>query len=1541
MGARATWRTCALGALALVAPPVPAQDDRPGFVGRQIENALSGPGREVRVRGFAGALSGRATMDEMTFADAEGVWLTLTDAVLDWNRAALLRGRLSVRDLTAAEIVLARPPLPAPPERGLPAPPPAAARGFALPELPVAVTIGAIDAARIRLGAPVLGEAAEFRLTGSLSLEGGTGAVDLDLVRLDGPADLIGLAAGFDNATRVLALDLTLREEPGGLVGNLANLPGAPSLALDVDGTGPLEDYTARIDLATDGAPRLAGSVTLRGVGADGAEGLRFAADLGGDITPVLAPDLRGFFGPDIRLVADGLRGADGALALERFDLATRSLTLAGTAALDAGGVPRAFDVTGRLADPDGAPVRLPAGTEITLDGATLAASFDAAVSPDWTLDLAAQDLATEAARVETLRLSGGGTISAGGGSGGGSGAGEGVTAVLDYAAEGLALADAALAQALGARVGGRADLAWGSGAPLAIRALTLGGADYGLQAAGTVAVAERQVEVEGRAALRADDLARFSGLAGRDLAGRAAVALAGSATPIAGAFDLTLDLAGDDLSAGEATLDRFLEGPVRLALAARRDGSGTRLDRLSLDSAAVTAQVSGRAVPGASALDLSARLADAGLLRPDLAGAISVAGTAREAEADLWDVDLDIAAPHEAALRLAGRAGVAPATAPRTDVTLSLAVPDLAPLVPGQSGAVSVEGTARGTADALYDVALDVAGPQGLTATVAGAVGLGADLARSDVTFDARLPDLAAFVPRVPGPVRLTGSAAGAEGGSLRVGLDATAPEGVTARVDGTLLAGWGDLRLALAVPEVAAFAPGIPGAVALRGTATERDDGLWDVALEGGLPFGATARVTGAAGAADSDLAFAARLPDLGALSPALTGALDARGSARQLPARAWEVAADLAGPDRATAALRALLAADRDAGGTEATARLDVPRLAALAPALPGALRADISAAARPGGTWALDVDATGPYAATLAASGTLGGGATDATATLRLPDLAPLAPGIAGGLALDASARQAPGAPVDVTLDARLPYAATARVTGQVAPGATALRLAADLPSITPLVPALEGGLRLEGTAQEGPAGWAVDLASTGPGAGPTVAAARARGTLAPDFATADLALTGSAPLALANALIAPTRLEGRLDLDLALRGAPALEALSGTLATSGARVEIAAIGQALEAIDLTATLAGAQATLAGSARAPGGGGLTVAGPISLAPPLPADLAITLDALALEDPGLYSTTLGGEVTVSGPLAGGATIAGRIDVGRTELRIPDGGGGFGGQLPPIEHAGESASVRQTRERAGLVREAQRLAAAQADPRSGGFGLDLTILAPNQVFLRGRGLDAELGGGFRVGGTTRAPAPVGGIEVVRGRLDVLGRRLELERDGRVTLGGDLRPFLDLVATSATRDLTVLIGITGPIDNPAFRFTSAPPLPEDEVLAQFFFGKGLASLSAFEAAQLAASVAQLTGRGGGGLLGGLREGLGVDDLNLVTDDDGNAGLQVGQYLTDNIYTDVTTSTSGMTELNINIDLSDSVTVRGSADNAGESALGLFFQRDY
>ncbi|RDC75272.1 hypothetical protein DLJ49_00515 [Rhodovulum sp. 12E13] len=1518
-------RLVALLALIWIAAagPAAAQDESPGFLGRQIENALSGPGRDVRVTGFEGALSGRATLERLTFADSEGVWLTIEDAVLDWTRSALLRGRLSVAELSADAITLARPPIPGPPGEGEPREAPsAAASGFSLPELPVAVNIQNLAVERLTLGAPVLGEQAVFTAEGALRLEDGEGSANLALVRQGGTDDRIALAASFSNESRVLALDLEVREGEGGLIGTLAGLPGAPALALDVEGTGPLDDYTAEIDLATNGETRVAGTVTLRGTDAGG---LRFSADVGGDVTPLVAPSYTEFFGPDVQLSLDGMRGEDGALDIDTLSLRARSLALDGALALSAGGVPESFSLTGRLADPENGPVRLPVAAPLTIGAADLAARYDAAEGERWTLDLEARDVTAEAADIGALTLAGGGTISGGPGD-------LRVTAALDYAASGLDLADEALAEALGARIGGEARIAWAADAPLSVERFTLGGSDYGLTVQGDATTAERTLSLDGAAALTADDLSRFAALAGRPLEGAAELRVEGQGDVLGGTFDLALDVAGEGLAIGQEVADRFLEGPVTISAAARRDLEGTSLERFSLDSTGLSASAAGRVGGADGTLTFDATLADLGLIRDDLEGPLDVTGEATESAPGLWTGAVDIAGAYGLEGRIAGEVGVGDA-AGESAVTLDVALPDIAPLVPALQGGVAVTGSAEEARGGLWQVDLEIDAPAGARVAVEGLIG-GEE---TDVDLRVEVPDVAAFAPGVPGAAVLQGNAAAYAPGGFAVTFDAQLPYGATADIAGRVGASRSAVTYALRVPDLSAISPALSGPATAEGRVVQQPSGQIAVTADASGPYDATADIRALVGTAADGARTRAeatiRLPDTGALAPQLSGPLVAEVAAAQREDGGWAVDLDADGPYGASLAAEARLAET-----TEVRARLSVPDVQPIVPALSGGLTATVAATRQGDGPWQLDLAGDGPYGATFAAEAQAGAGPLSADLQARLPNVAPLVPRFSGAVALDASIQQPEaGAPLQVTADAALPYGASAEVTGQVGQGAGRLRFALGVPNIAPLARGLSGSLRVTGTATERPEGWALDVQTAGPGA----AAASVIGVLAPGGATS-LRAQGTAPLGLVNGILAPQRLDGDLRFDLAFDGTPSLQNLSGTLSTSGARLSIPAANLAFQNIDLTADIASGRLRLNGQATSPEGGSLSVSGPIDLGARFPADLTLTLNGLTLTDPSLYSTTLNGQVSVSGPLTGGGgAIAGRIDVGETELRIPSGGVGFGANIPRVTHVGEAAAVRQTRVRAGLVNERRDERIAEGRPGNV-FSLDLAINAPNRIFVRGRGLDAELGGAFTVGGTTRNPAPVGGIEVIRGRLDILGRRLELAEDGRMTLGGDLVPFLDLAATSDdAEDFTIIIRIEGPVNEPTFAFESQPPLPGDEVLARFFFGKGLANLSALEAAQLAASVARLTGRGGNGLLGGLRESLGVSDLDLVTDDEGDAALQIGTYLSENIYTDVTTSTGGETELNINIDITDDVTVQGSADNEGETSIGIFYQRDY
>ena len=133
----------------------------------------------------------------------------------------------------------------------------------------------------------------------------------------------------------------------------------------------------------------------------------------------------------------------------------------------------------------------------------------------------------------------------------------------------------------------------------------------------------------------------------------------------------------------------------------------------------------------------------------------------------------------------------------------------------------------------------------------------------------------------------------------------------------------------------------------------------------------------------------------------------------------------------------------------------------------------------------------------------------------------------------------------------------------------------------------------------------------------------------------------------------------------------------------------------------------------------------------------------------------------------------------------------------------------------------------------------------------------------------------------------------------------------------------------------------PVVTFTSSPPLPEEEVLSNLLFGRGIQNLSVLQAAQLANAVATLAGRGGVGIVGRLRQGFGLDDLDVQTGAEGGATVRAGKYLSENVYTGLEVDDQGQSQINLNLDLTDSVTVRARTGSSGDTGLGIFFERDY
>ncbi|MDW3222067.1 MAG: translocation/assembly module TamB domain-containing protein [Paracoccaceae bacterium] len=812
-----------------------AQDDEDdgGFLTRTIQDLLSGAGREVKITGFAGALSSEASFERMTIADDEGIWLTLEDVKLNWSRLALLRGQLEVNNLSAASLDLPR----LPEAEETVEVPSAEAAPFALPDLPVSVNIDVFEVTRIDLGEPIVGTAAALGVKASIQLNDEGAFIDLTAQRVDDADGNYVVKGSFAREGSEINVDIALDEAPGGIAGHTMNLPGKPSIDLTVAGTGPLDDFTADIGLATDGMQRVAGQVTLNALPSE-VEGAqpdrRIRANLGGDITALVAPQSRDFFGTKVALNVDALLGADGAVDVSDFALDAKAVQLAGKVKLNSDQWPTFIDVDGTIAQADGQPVLLPGSdVETTVQSIELSVDYDAQSGDVFAGAFDITQFAREGIRFENTLLALDGTLQGDLGSVGR------FLGDLDLTTRGLALDDPEAAEALGQEFRGKANIDYVEDEPIRITGLELVGADYGLSGDVIIQGLDGGIPTDIDLSVQAAELARFAGLAGQSLAGAAQLDVAGSITPLSSIFDLKIGGTTRDLKLDIPQADAVMAGVTALTLQARRDETGTFVQDLDLKNDALDITGDIKLQTNASDVKVLARLNDVALVLPQYTGPLSLDAKATQ-DAIGWAVDVVANAPYDSSFSVKGVA-----TGPETDVQFDLSVPEVQPLVEAINGPLDANGRVW-LSDAGYNVDVDAAGPFQSEVSVAG-LATGPDAA---VAFLAAMPDIGVFVPKLAGPLSIEGDAA-RDGADWQIDTAATGPAGTEASVkgrvgeDGTLDLGIiGAVPLGLSDPFLAPrslqgqaqfdlTAKGAPGLDAISGTisstgATFADPGL-----------------------------------------------------------------------------------------------------------------------------------------------------------------------------------------------------------------------------------------------------------------------------------------------------------------------------------------------------------------------------------------------------------------------------------------------------------------------------------------------------------------------------------------------------------------------------------------------------------------------------------------------------------------------------------------------------------------------------------------
>ncbi len=1504
-------------------------EDRSYFVGL-LENKLSTPDRQIRITGIQGALSSNATIGSITVADREGVWLRITNARIVWTRSALLLGRLNIDTLAADSIEVSRRPLPAEgiqPE----------STGFALPDLPVSITLNQLQVPRVSFGQGVFGLESVLSLTGRINLADGALDSALDITRVDGPGGQLRLAATYSNSTGVLGLDLALNEPANGVLANLLGIEGRPPVALALQGNGPVSALDLTLALDTNNSRAVSGTVQIR----QNAEGYGFSADVGGDVARLTPPLYRDFFGPQTKLTAKGAVRNGGGFALESLALDGAALDVNARLVTAADGFVEQLGLFAKLGTDNGQPVILPVpGGATTLRNATVKLSFGETGEENWKGDIDVDALSTGTFSAAKVAIDLGGLAQ---------NLNQPGARRVSFSAKGAATGVEALRADIAKALGDRLDLDiegdWNAGQPINLSKALLTGNGLSASLAGRIA----EFIFNGDIAVDASSIAPFSALAGRDLAGRLRLDAKGSVAPIGGGFDLTLDGSATGLNLGSAALDRLLEGETVISGRVARGEEGLRAERLQLANPQATINADGVFATGAADFNFDLTLGDLALLSEQASGRLTATGRAKgqdgvigvtmtakvpqgeladkplanatvsfdgmlkgndidgriKGEAALDRVPVTLAAdltvqPNERALRNlqfdAGGTKVSGEVAQGAGGLLTGALNLVSPDISTAAALALVDATGAATANVTLAPEADKQGAA-LKASVSKLVFGGTRVGRADL--DATIADLFG-VPVVNGTasaadvlaggvdIRSLSARADATGARTAFSADAALRNGATVATAGALQPEGSGYRLTLDRADLKQGKLSArliePASLLVEGSNID----ITGVALDVG---GGEVRVSGTAREQldlratirDLPLAIAnAVRPDLG-LSGTVNGNATVTGT-RSAPQAKF----DLSAPDIGAAALRqaGIPTLSLQARGQTNAQRLEVDA----AVTSPNGLRANLRGGVPlDGGQLALDVALEAFPLSILNAvvpnqnlAGTISGTAR-ATGTLA----APQATFSLRGTGLSAAALANAGA-APLSLDA----------SGRFA----------------------DNAVTLDALTANGPSGLNVS----------------ARGKLPLQGTGADLSVNGEVPLSLANRFLAErgAQATGTLSVSATVRGSLAQPDVRGMFSTQGATVSDPQSNVSLTGISVMGTLDGNQVTIRSASASVGGGTLSLNGTIGTdaGAGFPANLRASLNSVRYADGNLVVATVSGALSLAGPLTRDPLLSGSIEVERAEITVP---GSFGGSAAAIdvEHIKPSKAVRET------------LARARADDgtptptaRPSTIRLDVRVNAPARIFVRGRGLDAELGGEVRLTGPLTDIQPVGGFRLIRGRLGILGQRITFD-EGTVTLVGDLDPFIDFVARSQGEGITVFVNVRGRVSDLDISFSSEPALPQDEVLARLIFKRSIDELSPFQIAQLAAAAAELAGGGNSSLLGSLRNATGLDDLDVVTDSQGNAAVRAGRYIQDNIYLGIEAGGAGGARGTINLDVTDNLKVRGAVGT--DSSLGVFYERDY
>ena len=188
-----------------------------------------------------------------------------------------------------------------------------------------------------------------------------------------------------------------------------------------------------------------------------------------------------------------------------------------------------------------------------------------------------------------------------------------------------------------------------------------------------------------------------------------------------------------------------------------------------------------------------------------------------------------------------------------------------------------------------------------------------------------------------------------------------------------------------------------------------------------------------------------------------------------------------------------------------------------------------------------------------------------------------------------------------------------------------------------------------------------------------------------------------------------------------------------------------------------------------------------------------------------------------------------------------------------------------------------------------------------DLLVVIPKKSWLRGQGLEAEIGGQIKIQKAPKKPfVLLGSLQTLRGRYMFQGKVFKLEK-GTVSFLGleEPNPVLDIQAVNRIKKVDIIIQISGSARDLKLTLDSNPQMEQADIVSYLVFGQPAGSLKGQQSVNAEKAAMAVTGQIAAAELRKILED--VFFLDSVTVDAGGGDLHdgsvsVGKYVAPDVF---------------------------------------------